>query len=189
MRPGVRMRQPRCRAGSSRPDDGWCDDPGDRNYNRPVRLPYPASHEAMWRDDHLYDVVVVLGHNDGPRRRGVGSAIFFHLADPRRRPTAGCIAVSRKDMREGAGAVRTAHPDEGVVDVRPSGSCALAEDRRADPDMRGAEGDRGFEIAAHAHAELRQAVALGDLGQQREMRRRLLIGRRDAHEARRSARP
>src|SRR5262245_3044690 len=61
------------------PDDGWCDDPRDRNYNRAVKLPYPASHEEMWRKDNLYDVVVILGHNDRPRIRGGGSAVFFHL--------------------------------------------------------------------------------------------------------------
>src|SRR5690554_2419769 len=48
------------------PDDGWCDDPGDPAYNRPVRLPYPARCETLWRADALYDVVVVLGHNDDP---------------------------------------------------------------------------------------------------------------------------
>jgi L,D-peptidoglycan transpeptidase YkuD (ErfK/YbiS/YcfS/YnhG family) len=83
-----------------RPDDGWCDDPADRNYNRPVKLPYGASHEGMWRKDHLYDVVVILGHNDRPRIRGAGSAVFFHLADPQGGATAGCIAVSAKDMRK-----------------------------------------------------------------------------------------
>jgi L,D-peptidoglycan transpeptidase YkuD (ErfK/YbiS/YcfS/YnhG family) len=82
------------------PDDGWCDDPADRNYNRPVKLPYRASHEAMWRKDQLYDVVVILGHNDRPRIKGAGSAVFFHLADPQGGPTAGCIAVSAKDMRK-----------------------------------------------------------------------------------------
>lgn len=82
------------------PDDGWCDDPLDRNYNRPVKLPYHASHEELWRKDHLYDVVVILGHNDRPRISGLGSAVFFHLADPDGGPTAGCIAVSAKDMRK-----------------------------------------------------------------------------------------
>ena len=82
------------------PDDGWCDDPVDRNYNRPVKLPYPASHEELWRRDHLYDVLVILGHNDRPRIRGGGSAVFFHVADSKGGPTAGCIAVSAKDMRK-----------------------------------------------------------------------------------------
>jgi L,D-peptidoglycan transpeptidase YkuD (ErfK/YbiS/YcfS/YnhG family) len=81
------------------PNDGWCDDPRDRNYNRPVRLPYPAGHEQMWRKDHLYDLVVVLGYNDGPRSRGRGSAIFMHLAAPDFAPTAGCIALREADLR------------------------------------------------------------------------------------------
>jgi L,D-peptidoglycan transpeptidase YkuD (ErfK/YbiS/YcfS/YnhG family) len=77
---------------------GWCDDPVDRNYNREVRLPYPASHESLWRDDHLYDVLAVLDHNERPRQRFGGSAVFLHLASPGGRPTAGCIALSRKDL-------------------------------------------------------------------------------------------
>jgi L,D-peptidoglycan transpeptidase YkuD (ErfK/YbiS/YcfS/YnhG family) len=77
-----------------RPHDGWCDAAGDRNYNRSVRLPYPASAEEMWRTDHLYDVVVVLGHNERPRRRGGGSAIFVHVAQPDFAPTQGCVAIA-----------------------------------------------------------------------------------------------
>jgi L,D-peptidoglycan transpeptidase YkuD (ErfK/YbiS/YcfS/YnhG family) len=77
---------------------GWCDAPGDRNYNRPVSLPYPASHEAMWRSDGLYDVVVTLSHNTRPRVAGGGSAVFFHLASDSLSPTAGCIAVRRRDV-------------------------------------------------------------------------------------------
>ena len=78
-----------------RPDDGWCDAPADRNYNRAVRHPYPASAERLWREDHLYDVVVVLRHNWRPRVRGGGSAIFVHLARPGYAPTEGCIALRR----------------------------------------------------------------------------------------------
>ncbi len=83
------------------PDDGWCDAPGDPAYNRPVRLPYPASAEAMWRHDHLYDLVVLLGHNDDPVVRGAGSAIFFHLAKEAGAallPTEGCVALRLRDM-------------------------------------------------------------------------------------------
>ena len=78
--------------------DGWCDDPRDRNYNRPVRHPYPASAERLWRDDHLYDLIVVLGHNDRPRVKGRGSAIFMHVAGPGYKPTAGCIALTRPHL-------------------------------------------------------------------------------------------
>jgi L,D-peptidoglycan transpeptidase YkuD (ErfK/YbiS/YcfS/YnhG family) len=80
------------------PDDGWCDAPGDPAYNRPVKLPYPASAEAMWRDDGIYDVVVVLGHNDDPPVAPMGSCIFLHLARPDFSPTQGCVAVAREDL-------------------------------------------------------------------------------------------
>jgi L,D-peptidoglycan transpeptidase YkuD (ErfK/YbiS/YcfS/YnhG family) len=81
------------------PDDGWCDAPADPAYNRPVRLPYAASHERMWRDDGLYDLVVVLGHNDDPPVPGAGSAIFLHVARPGFLPTEGCVAVERDVLR------------------------------------------------------------------------------------------
>lgn len=81
-----------------RAEDGWCDASGDRNYNRPVRLPYPASHERMMRPDRLYDCCIVLDFNIRPRRRGMGSAIFLHIAKPGFRPTEGCIAVSPRTM-------------------------------------------------------------------------------------------
>jgi L,D-peptidoglycan transpeptidase YkuD (ErfK/YbiS/YcfS/YnhG family) len=82
------------------PDDGWCDDPADAAYNRPVTLPHRSSAEAMWRSDHLYDLVVVLGHNDDPVIAGAGSAIFLHLSLPTYEPTAGCVAVNLSDMIE-----------------------------------------------------------------------------------------
>jgi L,D-peptidoglycan transpeptidase YkuD (ErfK/YbiS/YcfS/YnhG family) len=91
---------PRPRAGLPlrriRPNDGWSDDPRDRRYNRPVRLPYPATHEKMWREDHLYDVVVDIAWNRGPIIAGRGSAIFLHLARPGFLPTEGCVAVDRR---------------------------------------------------------------------------------------------
>lgn len=77
---------------------GWCEVPDDRNYNRPVAIPYGASHERMKRDDNLYDAVIVLDWNIRPRRRGRGSAIFFHLARPGFTPTQGCVAVSHAVM-------------------------------------------------------------------------------------------
>jgi L,D-peptidoglycan transpeptidase YkuD (ErfK/YbiS/YcfS/YnhG family) len=79
-------------------DDGWCDAPDDPAYNRLVKTPYAASHERMWRDDGLYDRVLVLGYNDDPVVPGKGSAIFLHLAREGYQPTEGCVAVSRADM-------------------------------------------------------------------------------------------
>ncbi len=80
------------------PDDGWCDAVGDRNYNRPVALPYPTSHEVLMRRDRLYDVVIVLDHNITSRMSRGGSAIFFHIAKPGYPPTEGCVAISPRDM-------------------------------------------------------------------------------------------
>lgn len=80
------------------PNDGWCDAPSDPNYNRAVELPYPASAEKMYRDDHLYDVVVVLGFNDDPIVPGKGSAIFLHVAKPDYSATEGCVALALPDL-------------------------------------------------------------------------------------------
>lgn len=81
-------------------DDGWCDDPADPRYNRSITLPYPASAEALWRDDEIYDIVVILGHNDDPPIRGLGSAIFLHICRPGYLPTQGCVAVARRDLED-----------------------------------------------------------------------------------------
>lgn len=118
-----RMRRPPTRlpVRAIRPSDGWCDAPADRNYNRPVRLPYPASAERMWRTDALYDLVAVLGYNDRPRARGRGSAIFLHVARPDFAPTEGCIALARPDLlrllarlRPGAAVAVLAQPKKGA---------------------------------------------------------------------------
>lgn len=79
--------------------DGWCDAPNDRNYNSPVKLPYPRSAEEMWREDSIYDIVVVLDHNTRPRKRCRGSAVFIHLAREGYSPTQGCIALGEQDLR------------------------------------------------------------------------------------------
>ncbi len=81
------------------PTDGWCDDPTSADYNRLVTLPHPARHERLWRDDHVYDLVVVIGYNDEPAHPGAGSAIFMHLQRPDRAPTEGCVALSESDLR------------------------------------------------------------------------------------------
>ena len=83
----------------SRPLDGWCDDPSRGCYNRPVTLPFPASHERLWREDRLYDVLLVLDYNMWPRRRGAGSAIFLHVMAKDGTATAGCVALRPADLR------------------------------------------------------------------------------------------
>lgn len=80
------------------PEAGWCDDPTSPLYNRPVLLPFPLGHEKLWREDHVYDLIVVLGHNDDPVLPGMGSAIFLHLARPDYSPTEGCVACAADDL-------------------------------------------------------------------------------------------
>lgn len=75
-----------------RPHDGWSDDPQDPCYNRPVAHPHPFSAERLWREDHLYDIILVLGWNDAPVMPHRGSAIFWHACAADGGPTEGCIA-------------------------------------------------------------------------------------------------
>jgi len=91
-RAGLKLR----RAGGR---DGWCDAPGHGRYNRPVRLPFPASHETLLRNDVLYDFGFVLDWNIRSRRRGMGSAIFLHIARADYAPTEGCVALAEADLR------------------------------------------------------------------------------------------
>jgi L,D-peptidoglycan transpeptidase YkuD (ErfK/YbiS/YcfS/YnhG family) len=83
-----------------RQEDAWCDDSADRRYNRLIQRPPGEVEERLWRGDHLYDVIVELGWNDAPVRKGHGSAIFWHLARPGFTPTAGCIAVNMDVFRK-----------------------------------------------------------------------------------------
>src|SRR3546814_5636749 len=86
------------------------------HYNRLVRLPFAASHERMWRDDGLYDLVVEIGYNDMPPVPGLGSAIFLHLARPDWGPTDGCVALARDDLL----AVLAASGPERAIDIAPA---------------------------------------------------------------------
>jgi len=80
------------------PDDGWCDSTDHPAYNRFVQLPFPASHETLWREDGVYDVILVMSHNDSPPVPGLGSAVFIHCRQPDHRPTLGCLALGAPDM-------------------------------------------------------------------------------------------
>lgn len=80
------------------PEDGWCDEPSDTRYNQQVVTPYPASHEILWREDHVYDIIVVLDHNTAPAVPGLGSAIFLHVARDDYEPTEGCVALAQPDL-------------------------------------------------------------------------------------------
>lgn len=79
--------------------DAWCDDENDERYNTLISIPRGEGTESFWREDAVYDIIVVLGYNDDPPMKGKGSAIFMHVARDGYPSTAGCIALSLKDLR------------------------------------------------------------------------------------------
>ncbi len=94
------------------PAMGWCDDSHDANYNQPVPWPYSASAEHLWREDHIYDLIVVLDFNINPCTKGRGSAIFWHLSHNNFSPTAGCIAIKKKEMLK---VLQNCSPTTGII--------------------------------------------------------------------------
>jgi L,D-peptidoglycan transpeptidase YkuD (ErfK/YbiS/YcfS/YnhG family) len=82
------------------PKDGWCDAVNDGHYNRHVALPFNASHENLWRQDAAYDLIATTNHNQRPRIKGFGSAIFLHVINLGASGTEGCIALSEKHLRQ-----------------------------------------------------------------------------------------
>lgn len=83
-----------------KPGDGWCDDPSHVDYNKHINLPHNGSHEKLWREDHIYDIIVVLGYNTSPIIPLRGSAIFLHCATPSYETTEGCVALTYLDLVE-----------------------------------------------------------------------------------------
>jgi L,D-peptidoglycan transpeptidase YkuD (ErfK/YbiS/YcfS/YnhG family) len=81
------------------PEDAWCEDPSDRRYNRPIKIPSGAAGDRLTRDDHLYDFIIEIDHNAQPRIARRGSAVFIHLARPDLSPSAGCVTMSKPWMR------------------------------------------------------------------------------------------
>ena len=79
---------------------GWCDDPKSRSYNQQIKLPTKYSHEKLYRNDNLYDLIAVLNYNIDPIIKNKGSAIFLHIAKNSYQDTKGCIALKKKHLIE-----------------------------------------------------------------------------------------
>ncbi len=89
------------------PDDGWADDVNSTYYNQHIKISsfngqQLPSHEKLWRDDDVYDLIAVIGYNDHPVVKGKGSAIFVHVArlvgPGQYGPTVGCVSLAKEDL-------------------------------------------------------------------------------------------
>ena len=79
---------------------GWCDDPESKKYNQLIKLPSKYRHEKLFRNDRIYDLMIVLNYNMSPVIKNKGSAIFIHIAKNNYNKTKGCIALKKKDLIE-----------------------------------------------------------------------------------------
>jgi len=78
---------------------GWCDDPSSKYYNKLIKFPFKYKAEKLYKKENIYDVIIVMNYNSKPIVKNKGSAIFLHVATRNYKPTQGCIAVSKKDIK------------------------------------------------------------------------------------------
>ena len=79
---------------------GWCDDPKSKDYNKLIKYPFKYNSEKLFRSDNIYDIILVLNFNMNPIKRNKGSAIFIHVAKKNLRPTKGCVAIKKKELKK-----------------------------------------------------------------------------------------
>ena len=78
-------------------DMGWCNDSNSKYYNKEIKIKKKIKHEKLYRNDSKYDYFIVIKYNYEKTIKKKGSAIFIHLTK-NYKPTAGCIAISKKDF-------------------------------------------------------------------------------------------
>ena len=77
---------------------GWCNNIKDKaNYNMLVNTKKKPKCEKLYREDYKYDLIIPIKYNWEGKTLGKGSCIFLHLTK-NYKPTAGCIALSKKDF-------------------------------------------------------------------------------------------
>ena len=79
---------------------GWCDDSRSKHYNKLIKLPFQFRAEKLYKKDNTYDIILVLNYNLNPIYKNKGSAIFIHVAKRNYNKTAGCIAISKINLRK-----------------------------------------------------------------------------------------
>ena len=95
-----RLKIPKCKIKKKiiKKNMGWCDDSSSKRYNREISFPFKFSAEKLYRKDKIYDLLIDIKYNYQPTIKGMGSAIFLHIADSGYKPTKGCIAIGKKDF-------------------------------------------------------------------------------------------
>ena len=77
---------------------GWCDDINfPKKYNRLIKISSKIKHEKLKRNDSKYDLLIPISYNRKNPKVGLGSCIFLHITKDYK-PTAGCIALKKKDF-------------------------------------------------------------------------------------------
>ncbi len=79
---------------------GWCDDPKSAFYNKLIKFPFNFSAEKLYRRENTYDLILVLNYNMSPIHKNKGSAIFIHISKKNFKPTRGCVAIKKKDLKK-----------------------------------------------------------------------------------------
>ncbi len=80
-------------------EDVWVDDVNSNDYNQWVQTTTATSFEKLRRDDHLYRMAAVIEYNTDTIVKGNGSAIFMHIWRKYYKPTAGCVALSERNLK------------------------------------------------------------------------------------------
>ena len=78
---------------------GWCDDSESKFYNKLIKFPFKYSAEKLHIKENVYDIIVVIDYNFNPVRKKKGSAVFLHVAKKDYKPTLGCVALAKKDLK------------------------------------------------------------------------------------------
>ena len=76
---------------------GWCNDNKSNCYNKPIKINSKFRSEKLFRKDYKYNYFIEILYNRKKIIKNKGSAIFLHLTK-NYQPTAGCIAVKKKDF-------------------------------------------------------------------------------------------
>ena len=59
---------------------GWCDDSKSDFYNKLIFFPFNQSAEKLYKEENIYDLILVINYNSKPIFKNKGSAIFLHLS-------------------------------------------------------------------------------------------------------------